>query len=118
MTLKDDSDQRKVFLRLSAREQIGMLWDMLAYVRSKQADNLNDHDRFEREINYIKREMSGISRRRENTLTTSQKIDVELNKRSIMWLWYRDKILANTLSLIQATVVLGILYLVFGGKLP
>ena len=118
MTLQDSSDQRKVFLGLLPEEQFRMLYDMVAYIRSKQAEEIKDHLNFKKDLKYLEGELRGVGRRKEISLTTSQKITNALDKRSAAWIWVRDRVIAPTLSYLLTLITSGILYLIFGGKLP
>lgn len=75
----------------------------------------------EDEVKYLKGELLGITlRRRDNgeTLTTTQKLNLEIEKRFTGWIWYRDRILAPTLANVHTLIVLAILYMAFRESLP
>lgn len=115
--MQDTSDQKKVFLRLPRDEQIQMLFDMVEYVRSELANDKKQHIDFSGDLKYVKGELQGLGRRKE-TLTTSQKFSALMDKRLMAWIWFRDKVLSGTLQYVFTIIVVGMLYLVFGGKLP
>lgn len=75
------------------------------------------------ENNFLKGEIRGIGHRKviageEEQQTTTDKIKFELDKRSASWIWYRDKVLAGTLSTLQTFIVLALLYLAFAKDIP
>jgi hypothetical protein len=117
---------RNVFLKsLSREEQLGMLYDMAqsnrGNIKSESANNKREHISMRDDIHFIKGEVEGIGRRHNNTdpsLSTSQKINQALSSRSASWIWYRDKVLAPTLAAVHTLIIMAILYLAFGGKLP
>lgn len=113
-----DTDQRRVFLRLAREEQVGTLYDMLSYVRAELAKDVNEHIALRADITFIKGELQGIGRRgNDETLSTTAKFDAEFEKRSRVWVWYRDKVLSPTLSQMHSLIILAILALTFGKAL-
>jgi len=118
----DTPTSKKVFLAgLAREEQLGTLWDMCQSIRSEQASDRKERINTRNEMTYLKGEVDGIGRRngrKQVTLTTSEKIDVAITKRSVVWIWYRDRVLAPTLAAVHTIVIMAILYLSFGGKLP
>lgn len=75
----------------------------------------------EDEVNYLKGELVGIAMRRhddDETLTTTQKLNLEIERRFKGWVWYRDRILAPTLAAIHTLIILAILYMAFREQLP
>ena len=113
---------KKVFLTgLTSEEQLGTIWDMCQSIRSEQASDRKERIDTRNEMTYLKGEVDGIAHRnggKQITLTTSQKIDVAITKRSVVWVWYRDRVLAPTLAAVHTLVIMAILYLAFGGKIP
>lgn len=114
-----DDDAKEAFLSMSREDQLIVLLSMegsnsnrLAKVEKWQID-------YERESRMYRAQRE----RRENhddddVMGTTQKIlkaiaDAEA-KRFDFWTWFRDRVLPGVISLI----VLAILYLTFGGKLP
>jgi len=119
--MSDVTTSKKVFLSsLTREEQLGTLWDMCQSIRTEQATDRKERIKMREDMTYIKGEITGIARRNGNspTMTTSQKIDVAITKKSAAWLWYRDRVLAATLAAVHTLVIMAILYLAFGGKIP
>jgi hypothetical protein len=113
-------DRRRTFMRLPDRERDAALWNMLMDEISERVKLIPRIIAIEDDIKYIKGELEGIAHRRSDTLelNTEQKIQAELQKQNAGWLWYRDKILPGTLMAIQTGIILAVLYLAFGGKIP
>lgn len=118
--MSEPSTSKQVFLSsLSREEQLGTLWDMYQAVSNRQSKDTKEHIAIKNDLHFLKGEVAGIGRRNGHpTLTTSQKIDVAITKRSAALIWYRDKVLAPTLSALHLLIVMAILYLAFGGKIP
>jgi hypothetical protein len=116
--MDNTSDRRRVFMRLSEKEKFETLFEMLTFQAANRVADVKLLAELRQDYEYMKQELDGINHRKIDTLDTSQKIKLELNKRSFAWIWYRDHMLAGTLTIVQTTIVLAILYFVFGGKLP
>lgn len=112
---------RNVFLKmLSREEQLGTLYDLVTSSKNEQAKDIRQHDKMREDINFLRGELSGIGMRGQGnpSLTTYQKINEALTSRSATWVWYRDRVLAPTLAAVHTLIIMAILYLAFGGKLP
>jgi hypothetical protein len=110
---------KRVFLSsLSREEQLGTLFDWCQSLSSHKAQDTKEHFDIRKDVTFLKGEISGIGRRKDKTLTTSENIRVEINKQNAAFIWYRDHVLASTLSAVQTIIILAILYLAFGGKIP
>lgn len=119
-------DQKKSFKDLSTGEQMEILYDMLAYVRGEIAGTKkvqiimkDEFENFQREARAYRgqREKKEITHESEIGNTTQKIIKVyaqEMAKRFDFWSWARDRILPTILT----AIILGVLYLVFGGRLP
>jgi len=120
MNQMDSIDRRRVFMRLPEKERDAALWNMLMDELSERVKLTTRVIALEDQYKFMKGEMDGIARRKTDTLqlNTQQKIDVALEKRSVTWIWYRDKVLAPTLSALHTLITLALLYFVFGGKIP
>ena len=117
----DPTTSKSVFLKsLSRDEQLGTLFEWCQSNTSRQAKDIREHDGIKKDINFLKGEIQGIGRRNNGdpSLTTSQKIDVAITSRSASWIWYRDKVLAPTLAAVHTLIIMAILYLAFGGRIP
>jgi len=122
MTLPDVEDQRKFFTGLPREEQLGILFDMLSYVRSEVAVIKKTEIGFGQDLDNFKNELRGFRRLREkkeeergqDLLNTTEKIAAALAKRFDFWTWSRDRVLPQVITLI----IVGLLYLVFGGNAP
>ncbi len=106
--------------QLTREEQLSTLWDLCQSNRNEQVKDKKEHVEIKKDLDFVRGEITGIGRRQNTSpsLTTSQKINTALEKRSIAWVWYRDKVLAPTLSAVHTLIIMAILYLAFGGKLP
>jgi hypothetical protein len=114
--IDNDYDRRRAFMRSTEKERFEKLYDMhMTMVRALDAQALI---RMKDDIEYLKRELAGVSRRKDETLTTYEKINAEMNKRNSGLRWYVDKVLPSTLAAIQTLIVMAVLYMAFGGKLP
>ncbi len=107
--------------QLSREEQLSTLWDLCQANRNEQARDKKEHVEIKKDLDFVRGEITGIGRRQNTnpSLTTSQKINSALEKRSVAWIWYRDKVLAPTLAAVHTLIIMALLYLAFsGGKLP
>jgi len=118
--IEANRDAKKVFINMPVDEQTKTLYDMVLFLRSQQASGQKEHVDFKDDIKYLKRELRGIGRRAadEKTLTTTEKIEFAIKKRSFWLEWFRDKVLPNLVTWFLIIVLTGILYTSFGGKLP
>jgi len=117
--IETSRDAKKVFFAMEVDAQIEALYTMILFLRSQQATGQKEHVEMQRDIRSILRELGGIGRRNQDrTLTTSQKINLALEKRGMAWVWFRDKVLPNLVTWFLIIVLTGILYTSFGGKLP
>jgi len=108
---------KTVFLRsLTEKEQMGTLYDWVQSLSNDQALNTREHIEFRNELIRMAGEMAGIGRRKE--VSTSSKMNAIWNTRMAAWFWLRDKVLAGTLQYIFTIIIVAILYLTFGGKIP
>ncbi len=112
---------KMVFLRkLQRDEQLGMLYYMNMVGSNEDAKLKAEIITLKDEIKYIKGELAGIAHRRLNdpTVDTSQNIQSKIQEaesRRFDWLaWFRDRVLPNVVTLI----ILAVLYMTFGGKVP
>jgi len=114
-----DEEAKNTFLSMVREEQLLAIMGMQAYIRSDLANVKKKQMDFENELRGYRR----IREKREDEhdseiMNTTQKIIKAITEAKAsefnFWLWFRDKVLPGIISLIM----LGILYLVFGGKLP
>lgn len=112
--MDESVDRRRVFLRLTERERFEALFDALAFQNQQRALLEKKVSGIEFEVDYLKTEIAGIGRRREGVATTQDKISFELARRFEFW----KPVLQRTIGDVLAVVVLTLLYLSFGGKLP
>jgi hypothetical protein len=103
-------DRRRVFMRLTEKERDAALWNMMIDEISERVKLMARIIELENNISYHKGDTI--------PLNTEQKIQIALEKKSVTWIWYRDKVLAPTLSTLHTLIILALLYFVFGGKLP
>jgi hypothetical protein len=117
-----DRDSQLVFGRLPREEQIKALHSMLAYVRKEQAndkraiiDMQNKMTSLVEDNRYLKGELAGISmRRRDDNLSTVEKIQFAFDKKFEFW----KPISQHVVGVMLDAVILAVLYLAFGGKIP
>jgi len=114
--MENYTDRRRVFMRLPEKDRFESLFEMLNNMAANRAVDVKLWADARSEIDYLKGEIEGISHRKGDTLSTSDKINTELNKRSAGWAWYRDKVLPGTLTAIQTAIFLAIMYVAFGGR--
>jgi hypothetical protein len=112
------SSRRYEFMRLTEKQRFERLFEVQVNMAANNAVNSKLLADALQDIQFIKGELDGIARRKEDTLSTGERIDAALSKRNAGWLWYRDKILPGTLTAIQTGIVLALLYLAFGGTIP
>jgi len=115
--MSDGQTSMQAFKSLSREEQIESLFVIVQSVRNDQANDKKEHIDMRVDVSYVKSELQGIRKRRnqsDKTLTTSDKIMAVLDRRFDAWAWFRDKVLPQVVTVIT----FGILYMVFGGKLP
>jgi hypothetical protein len=114
-----DEEAKRTFLAMVREEQLLAIMGMQAYIRSDLANVKKKQMDFEQELRQYRMQRE----RREDEhdheiMNTTQKIVKALQEAKAnefnAGIWFRDKVLPGIISLIT----LGILYLVFGGKLP
>lgn len=107
----DETDRRRVFMRLTEKERDAALYNMLT-------DEISERVKLMAHVAELQAEVDGIGRRRDITLPieqdTAEKIKAALAARFDTWAWFRDKVLPGIITFI----VMGILYLVFRGSMP
>ena len=126
-----DPDAKKAFLAMSREEQLLAILGMQSFIRSEVANVEKDLINLGTEFHEFKKESVNYRIRREkqekkllgslegdDDMSTTQKIAREIAKafsqRFDFWTWFRDKVLPAVVT----AIALGVLYLVFGGKLP
>ena len=102
--------ERHHFQAMSEEDKLNALYDMIRYIRGKLASLEKELIGFQGDVLIYRQQRE----EREKTMTTTEKIGQELQSR--FGLWY--KIGANVLDKIITVIVLAILYLAFGGKMP
>lgn len=106
--MDNNVDRRKIFMRLTDRERDAALYNMLV-------DEISERVKLMARIVELAAEVDGIGRRKDITIPvqdTTDKIKTYMASRFDAWVWFRDKVLPNIITLI----VLAILYLTFGMK--
>jgi hypothetical protein len=114
-----DEDAKEAFLSMSREDQLTVILSMEASNSNRLAKVEKWQIDFEREARVYRSQRE----RRENSnedevVNITQKIlkaiaDADAAKFNV-WVWFRDRVLPSVIGLIT----LGILYLVFGGRLP
>ena len=105
-------------MRLTERERFERLHVMITAMAFNRAVDTKMLAELRTDMEMLRKAFEGISHRKDDTLTTSEKISAALNKQSAAWQWYRDGILRQSLAQVQTIIILAILYIVFGGKIP
>jgi hypothetical protein len=112
--IRNDNDQRRVFLAMPRNEQLAMLYDMIAYNRNELATDKSDHVAMKDDIKFMKNELMGIGMRgKDDTLTTTEKFDKLMGRRRDWGAWFIDRVLPQIVTLI----ILAVLALTFGKDL-
>lgn len=116
MTLGDTLDRRKVFSRMTEKDRDMALFDMFSGELSERVKLEKRIIELENDNRFMKGTLEAISHRKTDTLEmdTTGKIKAFMASRFDVWMWFRDKVLPNVITFIT----MGILYLVFSGKLP
>ena len=126
-----DEDAKKVFLSMPREEQLLAILGMQAWIRSELTSVKKAEIELRQDFHEFKKESVAYRTRRErkeknvfgdlegdDEVSTTAKIAREVAKafsqRFDFWVWFRDKVLPGLISLIT----IGILYLVFGGRIP
>lgn len=118
--MMDDKTSRKTFLSLTRDEQIG---DLFMWYQSINGQ-INNHTlavhekmRIEREemqtqITRIQGELAGISRRKGDTINTTDKFKEMFAEQNKIWIAYRDKVLIPSLAYLHTFLLGGLIYLI------
>lgn len=112
-----DYDRQRTFMRLTEKERFERLYNMVMNMAANRAQDTKLNAELLNEVNDLRRILTGISHRKDDTLTTNEKIAAAMDKSNPGWRYYRDRVLPGTLTAIQTVVFLAVLYLAFGGKL-
>lgn len=98
-------DQKKVFLAMQSSEQMGMIFEMIAYVRSEITNMKKE------QIEYRKTR----ERKEDSQTSTQDKINAFFLKRFAFWIDLASRVLSNVIT----AIILALLGLAFGViKLP
>jgi hypothetical protein len=116
--MDNTSDRRRAFMRLTEKEKFETLFEMINFQAASRASDAKILADLRQDYEYMQGELDGINHRRGETLDTSQKIRAELSRQNPGWIYYKDRVLPGTLTAIQTVILLAILYLAFGGKIP
>jgi hypothetical protein len=119
VAMEMDEEAKITFLSMVREEQLLAIMGMQAYIRSDLANVKKKQFDFENELRQYRIQRERREDKENNdVMNTTQKIVKAISEAKAsefnFWLWFRDKVLPGIISLIT----LGILYLVFGGKLP
>ncbi len=117
--VKIDREGRAVFLAIPREEQLLAILGIIAYISNRLSNLEKGHINFEKELrDYRKEREDKESKYDSEIMNITQKIANEIRKafesKFDYGVYFRDKILPPILVLI----ITGILYFVFGGKLP
>ena len=85
-------------------------------LRNENAILVKRNIELEADNKYLRGELKGIERRRLES--TSDRINLAVERRFAIITWLRERILAPVLANVVTVIVMAILYLAFGGKLP
>jgi hypothetical protein len=125
-----DENAKKVFLSMPREEQLLAILGINAWTRSELAIVKKDVVNIQEGLEETRRDLISYRFKRERqeresreyaddeVIGVTEKIVKEVGKafaqRFDFWVWFRDRVLPTIIGVIT----LGILYLVFGGKLP
>ena len=126
-----DAEAKKAFLAMTREEQLLAILGMQGFIRSELVkvkkdviDVRTDFTEFKRESREYRKERERQEKQMlgslegDEDMSTTQKIVREVAKafaqRFDFWAWFRDRVLPTLLT----GFILGLLYLVYGGKLP
>src|SRR5574339_400198 len=109
-----DPEAKSVFIKMPRDEQLLAILGMQAWMRSEQANLTKRVIDLERDVRGMRKADSKYYREDDNKLSTSEKIINVLTKRFDFWL----DIIKGTLQYVITFIIMALLYLSFGGKLP
>jgi len=134
-TVQADKDARKVFLAMPREEQLLAILGMITYTNSllanlqkEQIDQRRDIEDFKEELRHSRNERQQMekdlaeklgvdikfTRPDGDSMSTTEKVMAVIAKRFDFW----RPVLQNSLSVIINIIVLALLYMAFGGKVP
>lgn len=134
-SVQADKDAKKVFLNMPREEQLLAILGMIAYTNSVLANVQKEQIEQRAALNSFKDEVRNSREERkqiekdladklgvdfrftdpeDETLTTTQKVMAVIARRLDFW----KPILQHSISIVLDIVILALLYLAFGGKLP
>lgn len=87
-----------------------------ARLQRKVIELEGDLRRLESDNNFLKGEIKGVGHRKRDS--TTDKINLAFERRLYIGRIYVDRVLLPSLGQVHTIIILAILYLVFGGKLP
>jgi hypothetical protein len=97
------SDETEKFAKLELKDQIKIMYSMLHYVRGQLPIIQKEQVDFRDELRHVRQ------RREAEEMNTAQKIETILSKRFDFWIYFRDKVLPNIITV----ATLALLYLIF-----
>lgn len=107
-----DKEAKKVFLAMPREEQLLAILGMISFINAQFVNLQKDQIEYRREREKKEERQSDI------LIDTGEKIAIGIKKvmgeRFDSWTYFRDRILPPIL----VAFILGLLYLVFGGKIP
>lgn len=115
--MDNDYDRQRAFMRLTERERFERLYTMLMNMAANQAVYVKNLADARADLDIYKRALDGISHRKDDTLSTNEKIEQALSKQGIFLKWYAEKVLPSTVAAVQTIIVLAVLALAFGVKI-
>ena len=124
-----DENIKNVFLTMTREDQLLAIMNMQSWIRAELAVMKKSQIGYDQELRDFKKELREVRQMRERKeherelsgdelLSTTQKIFKAIASAKAQefnfWMWFRDKVLPA----VATAITLGILYLIFGGKLP
>lgn len=113
-----DRDAKEYFLAMSREDQLLVVLSMEGSNSNRLAKVEKWQIEFEKDSRLYRREREQREGNGEDVMSITQKmakvVAQEFAKRFDFWTWFRDRVLPGVITLI----VLAVLYLTFGGKLP
>jgi hypothetical protein len=113
-----DQDAKLSFLGMSREDQLTVILAMEGSNSNRLAVVEKWQIEFEKDKNVYRRQREDREKNDDDLMTNTQKmakiVAQEFAKRFDFWSWFRDRILPTVVTII----VLAILYMAFGGKIP
>lgn len=118
--MENTYDRRKIFRQLATKDQIEMLYEQHENFLREWARDKKQIADLNQMVTNLQGELQGVAHRKASQIfNTDDKIKAALSQSTGVrfWEWYRP-ILSGTLTAVQTIIILAILALAFGVKVP